>query len=186
MSRGITSALNTVFTSSTVRPFMAVDLAFSGGNVRVWTGLGSITFASTTFVGTGEVLGVSPVTENGAVQANGLVVSFNGLDSSMVSTALTENYQGRSAIVYIGALTDSYTVVADPYVFFKGRMDRMSVSDDGENAIIKVSCESRLIDLNRNRVRRFTNVDQQSEFAGDLGFAFVESLQEKSIDWGSS
>jgi len=186
MSRGITSALNTVFTSDTVRPFMAVNLAFSGGNVTVWTGLGNITFASTTFIGTGEILGVSPVTENGSVQANGLVVSFNGLDSSLVSTALTENYQGRSATIYIGSLTDSYTVVSDPYVFFKGRMDKMSVSDDGENAVIKVTCESRLIDLNRNRVRRFTQVDQQTEFAGDLGLNFVESLQEKSIDWGTS
>jgi hypothetical protein len=65
-------------------------------------------------------------------------------------------------------------------------MDKMSVSDDGENAVIKVTCESRLIDLNRNRVRRFTQVDQQTEFAGDLGLNFVESLQEKSIDWGTS
>tara|TARA_B100002019_G_scaffold243036_1_gene219558 strand:- start:293 stop:853 length:561 start_codon:yes stop_codon:yes gene_type:complete len=185
MSRGITSALNTVFTSQSIRPFVAVDLAFSGANVRVWTGLGNITFASTTFVGTGEVLGISPITENGTVQANGMVVSFNGLDSSLVSAALTENYQGRSAIIYLGALNADYTVVADPYVFFKGRMDKMSISDNGESAQIKVSLESRLIDLNRNRVRRFTDVDQQTEFAGDLGFKFVESLQEKSIDWGS-
>jgi hypothetical protein len=91
MSRGITSALNTVFTSDTVRPFMAVDLAFSGGNVTVWTGLGNITFASTTFIGTGEVLGVSPVTENGSVQANGLVVSFNGLDSQ-IATLLSQTH----------------------------------------------------------------------------------------------
>ena len=185
MSRGITSALNTVFTSQSIRPFVAVDLAFSGANVRVWTGLGNITFASTTFVGTGEVLGISPITENGTVQANGMVVSFNGLDLSLVSAALTENYQGRSAIIYLGALNADYTVVADPYVFFKGRMDKMSISDNGESAQIKVSLESRLIDLNRNRVRRFTDVDQQTEFAGDLGFKFVESLQEKSIDWGS-
>ena len=114
-----------------------------------------------------------------------MVVSFNGLDSSLVSAALTENYQGRSAIIYLGALNADYTVVSDPYVFFKGRMDKMSISDNGESAQIKVSLESRLIDLNRNRVRRFTDVDQQTEFAGDLGFKFVESLQEKSIDWGS-
>ena len=73
MSRGITSALNTKFSSSGFRPFCAVDLAFSGANVRVWTGLGNITFLSTTFVGTGEVLGISPVTENGAVQALSLI-----------------------------------------------------------------------------------------------------------------
>ena len=185
MSRGITSALNTKFTSSSFRPFVAVDLDFSGGNVTVWTGLGNITFASTTFVGTGEILGISPVTENGAVQANGMVVSFNGLDSSLVSTALTENYQGRSAIVYVGVIDDDYTVVADPYQLFKGRMDQMTISDDGESANIKVTCESRLIELNRPRVRRYTMVDQQSEFSGDKGLNFISSLQDKSIRWSA-
>jgi len=185
MSRGITSALNTVFTSSEVRPFVAVDLAFSGGNVTVWTGLGNITFASTTFVGTGEILGISAITESGAVQANGLNINFNGLDSTLVSTALTENYQGRSAIVYMGSLTSAYQVVADPYVLFKGRMDTMDIADDGQRADIQISCESRLIDLGRARVRRYTQVDQQTEFAGDKGLDFVSSLQEKSIRWSA-
>tara|TARA_B100000497_G_C7632202_1_gene379981 strand:- start:135 stop:695 length:561 start_codon:yes stop_codon:yes gene_type:complete len=185
MSRGITSALNTVFTSSHIRPFVAVDLAFSGANVRVWTGLGNITFASTTFVGTGEILGISPVTESGAVQANGLNVNFNGLDSALVATALTENYQGRSAKVYLGSITEAYAVVADPYLLFSGRMDTMNISDDGERANIQVSCESRLVDLNRPKVRRYTQVDQQTEFAGDKGLDFISSLQEKSIRWSA-
>jgi hypothetical protein len=179
MSRGITNALNTVFTSSHIRPFVAVDLAFSAANVTVWTGLGNITFASTTFVGTGEILGISPVTENGAVQANGLNISFNGLDSALVSTALTENYQGRSAKVYLGCITEAYAVVADPYLLFSGRMD------DGERANIQVSCESRLVDLNRAKVRRYTQVDQQTEFSGDKGLDFISSLQEKSIRWSA-
>ena len=185
MSRGITSALNTVFSSSTIRPFVAVDLDFSGGNVTVWTGLGNITFASTTFVGTGEILGISAVTENGSVQANGLTINFNGLDSALVSTALTENYQGRSAKVYIGTMTDAYVVVADPYLLFSGRMDTMNISDDGERANVSVSCESRLIDLNRAKVRRYTQADQLTEFAGDKGLDFISSLQEKSIKWSA-
>ena len=73
-----------------------------------------------------------------------MVVSFNGLDSSLVSAALTENYQGRSAGIYLGALNADYLVVADPYVFFK-RQDGQNVyiSDNGESAQIKVSLESR-------------------------------------------
>lgn len=185
MSRGITSALNTVFSSSHIRPFVAVDLDFSGGNVTVWSGLGNITFASTTFVGTGEILGISAITENGSVQANGLNINFNGLDSALVSTALTENYQGRSAKVYLGTITDAYAVVADPYLLFSGRMDTMNISDDGEKANISVSCESRLIDLNRPKVRRYTQADQKTEFPDDAGLDFISSLQEKSIKWSA-
>ncbi len=82
-------------------------------------------------------------------------------------------------------MTDAYAVVADPYLLFSGRMDTMNISDDGERANITVSCESRLIDLNRPKVRRYTQVDQQTEFSGDKGLDFISSLQEKSIRWSA-
>ena len=63
-------------------------------------------------------------------------------------------------------------------------MDLMTIADDGERANIGLTCENRLIDLNKPRIRRYTNSDQQSEFSGDTGFSFVESLQEKTIYWG--
>lgn len=184
MARGVTSALNTQLTSASLRPFFAVNLDFSGGAFVTWTGFGDITFDSTTFIGSGEVLNISGVSESGAVQANGVTVTLNGLDSSLVSAALQDDYQGRTATIYLGVLTDTGTVVADPYKVFVGRMDTMSIADDGERATINISCESRLIDLNRNKVRRFTSEDQKAEFSGDRGLEFVSSLQEKSIRWG--
>ena len=60
----------------------------------------------------------------------------------------------------------------------------MTISDDGERASIAVTCENRLIDLNKPRIRRYTDADQRSEFANDSGFSFIESLIEKTIYWG--
>ena len=184
MARGVTTALNTQLTSASLRPFFAVNLDFSGGAFVTWTGYGNITFDSTTFVGSGEVLNISEISESGAVQANGITVTLNGLDSSLISAALQDNYQGRAATVYLGTLTSAGAVVADPYKVFIGRMDTMSIADDGERATIVISCENRLISLNRNKVRRYTSEDQKSEFSGDKGLEFVSSLQEKSIRWG--
>ena len=184
MARGVTNALNTQLTSASLRPFFAVNLDFSGGAFKSWTGFGNITFDSTTFVGSGEVLNISNIAESSGVQANGIVIGLNGLDSTLVSASLQDNYQGRSATIYIGTLTEAGAVVADPYKVFVGRMDTMSIIDDGERANIAISCESRLIDLNRNRVRRYTNEDQKAEFSTDVGLEFVSSLQEKSIRWG--
>ena len=64
-------------------------------------------------------------------------------------------------------------------------MDVMTIEDAGDTANISLSAESRLIDLERARVRRYTNNDQQNQFAGDTSLRFVADLQDKEIAWGS-
>jgi len=67
---------------------------------------------------------------------------------------------------------------------FSGRMDVMSITEDGDSCTITMTAESRLIDLERPRLRRWTSEDQKGLDATDKGFEFVNSLQEASIKWG--
>ena len=75
--------------------------------------------------------------------------------------------------------------MADPYAIFQGQMDLMTISDGGDTATIKLTAESRLIDLDRSRERRFTSEDQKIEFPDDKGLEYVDDLQDKEIVWGS-
>ena len=184
MSRSVTSAVNTIFESNSVSPFMAIDLAFDGGNFTAWTGYGNITFDSTTYVGAGDFLSVSPVKENAEVQANGIDITLSGIPSALISSALNETYQGRSCKLFLGALDSSNAVVSDPYLLFSGRMDLMSIDDSGDTANINVTAESRLIDLDRTRERRYTHQDQKIDFPNDKGLQFIADLQDKEIVWG--
>lgn len=184
MSRGITSALNTQFTSDALEPFFAVELAFDSGDFLVWTGYGNITIDSKTFVGSGDVLNVSGLTESADVQANGITIMLNGLNASLVASALTETYQGRACKVYIGAIS-SGAVVADPYLAFSGLMDVMTVDDNGETSDIIITAESRLISLERARDRRYTTEDQKIDYPDDKGLEFIADLQDKQIIWGA-
>jgi len=59
----------------------------------------------------------------------------------------------------------------------------MSIVENGETAEVSLTGESRLIDLERPRVRRWTSEDQKSLYSGDLGFDFLNSIQEKEIVW---
>ena len=61
----------------------------------------------------------------------------------------------------------------------------MTISDGGDTATIKLTAESRLIDLDRSRERRFTSEDQKIEFPDDKGLEYVDDLQDKEIVWGS-
>tara|TARA_R100000315_G_C5229780_1_gene140735 strand:+ start:1280 stop:1891 length:612 start_codon:yes stop_codon:yes gene_type:complete len=184
MSRNLTTAVQNQLAASELEPFFAIKLAFDSGDVRIWTGYTDITVASETYIGGGQLLSISPIEETVEVAARGVNLALNGIDSSLVSVALTESYQGRAAKVYLGVIS-SGAVVADPYLVFDGRMDVMTIEDAGETASISLSAESRLIDLERARVRRFTDNDQQNQFPGDTSLRFVADLQDKEIAWGS-
>jgi hypothetical protein len=50
----------------------------------------------------------------------------------------------------------------------------------GGNSAVAIR-ESRLVDLERAEVRRYTDADQQAEYQGDRFFEYVPALQEAEI-----
>ena len=184
MSRDITTAFNDILVSDNLSPFLAVDLSFDGGNFVTWTGYGNITFGGTTFIGGGDFLNVSQISETADIQANGINITLSGIPSDLISSALNETYQGRSAKLYLGLLDANGAVVADPYLVFSGRMDTMNIKDSGDTADIGLTAESRLIDLERSRERRYTSEDQKIDYPNDKGLEFIADLQDKEIVWG--
>lgn len=74
-------------------------------------------------------------------------------------------------------------VIADPYLAFDGRLDVPVIDDAGDTCTIAISYESRLIDLEKARERRWTHDDQQIDFAGDLGFEYVPGLPDQVLTW---
>jgi hypothetical protein len=79
----------------------------------------------------------------------------------------------------------STRVIADPFLAFSGRFDVPDIIDEGQIATIVAKYESRLVDLDRSRERRYTHEDQQLRLAGDDGFKFVTDLQNMTITWGT-
>lgn len=184
MSRDLTTAVQNQLSADELQPFFAVKLNFDSGDLRLWTGYGDITVDSETYTGGGQVLNISQIEETVEVAARGISMSLNGVDSSLISLALSENYQTRSAKVYLGVLS-SGAVLASPYQLFDGRMDVLTIDDTGETATITMTAESRLIDLERPRLRRYTSEDQKLRHPNDTGLDFVAALQEKEIAWGT-
>jgi len=65
-------------------------------------------------------------------------------------------------------------------------MDTCEIAEGGDTAVIALTAESRLLDLNRSRERRYQKQDQAIDFPGDLGFDYVPSLQQLSVVWGKA
>lgn len=168
------------FSDDSLNAFIAVELAFDSGTTRLWNGYGDLTVAGETHTGTGNLMSISAIEESGEISAKGLNVVLSGVPSSLLSLALTENYQNRGFKVYVGTIS-SGTVAS--YEAFSGRMDVMTLQESGDTCTISLTAESRLIDLERPRVRRYTPEDQKLIDADDTGLDFINSLQEATFEW---
>ena len=184
MSRTLPSALATEFAADELKPFYAVELLFDSGELRFWTGYDEIEANGEIWTGSGMVMNVSGTSEPSDMSANGMTITFSGLDASIISVMLGENYRGRSAKVYLCALDATNQPVSDMYQVFAGRMDIMTLQENGSVSTISINVENVLIDLERARPIRLTNEDQLDRYSGDNSLSGVAQLQDRQISWG--
>lgn len=183
MARSFSGNFAAILDDPVMSPFLAVELLFDTGEVRLWSGLTPLVVDGVTYTGAGALLGVSAVEETSEVAARGANMTLSGIPSEIISLALNEDYQGRVAKVYFGLL--NVTSGAPEMVeIFSGLMDQMNIEDTGVTLTVELTVENRLIDLERARIRRYTSEDQKRFYPNDLGFDFVNDLQDKEIVWG--
>ena len=186
MSRGLTVDVANEVKADQLFPALLVKAEFDSGDVRLWSGVGQITYNSEVYTGAGALLGISEMTEVTTVEAQGATFQLTGIDNSLISLALSEPYQGRPITCFFATLSTAGTVIADPIVLFKGRMDVLQIDESGESSTLAMQAENKLIDLKRTKVRRYTPEDQKQEYPADRGLEFVASLQEKELTWGTT
>lgn len=179
MSRGIPSAIATALAQETVSPFYAVEMNFDSGAVRLWTGYGDRTIDGETYAGAAALLNISGVEEVSDLSAKGITVTLSGIASSVISLALQESYQGRTARVLFGvADVDDFVEV------FSGLMDVMTIQDSGESVTVQLTIESKLVTLQRPNIRRYTSANHKLRHPNDTFFDFVTDIADKELIWG--
>ena len=181
--------------------------AIEAGPLYFWTGLGDLTIGDITYTGTGSMLQISEVKETADIAAAGATLTLSGIPTEILALALQEPYQGRLCYIKFGMigankdfllkqdgsfilLEDSSAIdisTGDPNVLttlFTGYMDQMAIEEGPDTSIISLAVESKLIDLDRPRVQRYTSASQKARYAGDLAFDFIPDLQDKPLSWG--
>lgn len=183
MTRTVTAAVVTEVQKAKTRPILFVELDFTSGFTRMWTGIGDFTWDGKTWNGVGDLLGISPVEETDELRSAGLTVQLSGIPSALLATALGEDYQGRSAKVWLGFLDAAYVLIVDPVLLWAGRMDIMEIDEGAETSVISMRMESNFSALKRPKLRRLTREDLQIDFPGDKGLDFIAGLQDKQVIW---
>lgn len=183
--RSLTTAAKDAFRQLNFPSLVLVELDFSDGVVRLCNAGYTFSWNGHDWLGIGNLGSIEAISEGIALQMYGCKLTLSGIPSEMISEAFTSNYQGRNAIIYLAPLTADYAFIADPVVVFKGRMDTMDI-EIGATATISLAVESRLVDWDRPRIRRFNDEDQRSEYPDDRGFRYVDQMVQKDLKWGRS
>ena len=140
------------------------DLDYADTPTRAWTGLGNITWDGKTFVGVGNMAGMSEASERVRPQAGELQLTLNGVPlEQRLLAAAPQLYRGRRGTIYMALMTldNPSTFIGEPFPWYAGLMDVMVTRETADTATIAVTIVDDLIDLKRPRVLYFTSEDQK-------------------------
>lgn len=183
---GIDTAITSRLTNDHQIMGVAVKAEFDTADIRVWSGLGDATISSETYTGAGTLLGISGNEDTAELSSTGSIVTLSGMDSTVLSYALSENYQNRPITIFLVFLMGGSNEVAGTMTMFKGRMTALSINDDPNGATVTINAENRLIDLNRPSHLRYTVESQKYILSSDTSFKYVQQLQDMDIVWGKA
>lgn len=186
MSRSLDSSTATALAGSTVYALNLVTMDFPDGDLNLHTGYGEITVNSVTYTGAGNLGQVSEIEETTDLRATGITLSLSGVPSELLSKVLSENIRNRAIRVYFCTCDENHTIIGSPILIFDGKMDTMSIDDQGTTSVIQVTAESRLIDLGRPRTQVYTDEFQRTIDSDDNSLEYLADLANKSnsFNWG--
>jgi hypothetical protein len=183
MPRPLTPGQLTAITSPILQPALFVQVEFTSGPVYIWSGLGSFVWNDITWKGLGTLGSIATIEEGTTIEAKGVTLTLSGLDPTQLVGITNEFQVGLPALVYLGFFNNGL-LIDTPIIAWAGRMDQPTLDVDGQTASIAIACENRLVEMNVAVNRRYTNEDQQLDYPGDTGMAFVNSIQDVTIFWG--
>jgi len=197
MPRSVSPTALALLSSAQVRPALFLEIEFENETIYVWNGIGAVsapgpaydpsaTFPyGTTFTGIGWFGQIKAIPQVTDVVAQNIILQLSGIPVELVSDAINAVRQSSQATVWIGVLDALGNIIQDPVQVFLGHLDVPSISEGATTCTISITAENPLIDLNRAPNRRYTDIDQQTDYPGDTGFFQVQLLQDYLITWPS-
>lgn len=195
MPRNFSPAMVAALSQKVVPLALFCSIAFANEIVYVFSGVGQLTPAGPaadplstfpygqTFVGAGEFGRISTIPQSKQVIAQNITIGLSGIPSQLLLDSIGQVRLSGTATVWLGFFDSNGALIADPIQLFLGSLDVPTVTDDSNTCDIAITCENPLIGLNLAPNHQFDDADQQIRHPGDLGFSFVDNLQNLQLFW---
>lgn len=177
--------LSAQFKSDIQQPIVNLGLfaefEFDSGTERFWTGEGPISWNGPTWQGSGLIGSVDIDGEADNLAARRTVYTLNNVDRAYYAIAVNTPYRNRPARLWINTLNSLGTSVSGSHLVEEGRMDTMEIGKDGT---LRLTVESRLLDLFKPNRYRMTNADHQRLYPTDEFYEYVPFMPTAELPWG--
>lgn len=181
------------------RPVWFVEAEFRTVTLRMWSGMGTITWNGQTWYGPGTapvlppggitssaLLEFEPVVETMQVEATAEKIHVSGFPTALLRYCMDEIRIGKTYRRWLGFMNVAGTaLVDDPVEIFGGWMDAADVEQGSETSRITLMAESDLRRLQIPVRRLVTLEDQHIEFPTDDLFKYITGLKNWKGTWGS-
>ena len=186
MTRSLTSAVKTELATNDIRPVHLITIGFAT-HVNLtdcsFSLTSSVSGSSVTYSASDFVLGISNHTEETDITKSSVSISLSGADQTFISTVLNENVVNDSVDIFRGFLDDSNSLIADPFLLYRGKIDSFDISETDKESIVGLQIVSNWADFEKRNGRKTNNTSQQRFFSGDVGMDFA-SQTVQDIKWG--
>lgn len=169
--------------SGSVAIVQLILMEFSSGQVALNMSTWDLVVNGITYKGAYGLGTISPIIDKpGEVQ--GMTLELFG-EAAMIVLALDDAdiVQGTDLIISTALIeTENYQVI-ESQVEWVGTLDTMSIGEDGTQASIRVSAESKAVDLMRGTPQFYSESDQTAIHPADHSFKYVTDQIDKPVIW---
>jgi hypothetical protein len=162
-----------------------VELQFLSQTVYICSANITVTWGGHDWIGLGSIGAISPIEESEGVESKSLTFTLNIAQTSILALAIgnVEEYRGRNARLYFCPLNESFQLIGTPVLCWRGIMDTMAVSVDGEEGGIVLKCETSSYGLKRQPGLRLNAAQQKSKYPTDTGLDYLTDLIANPQIW---
>ena len=186
MSRSLTTAIKNELATNDIRPVHLITIGF-GTPVNItdcsFDLTSSVSGSSVTYSASDFIMGVSNHTEETDITKSSVSISLSGADQTFISVVLNENVINDSVSIFRGLLADDNTLIADPFLLYKGNIESFEIQEGEKDSTVGLSIVSHWADFEKKNGRKTNNTSQQRFFSTDVGMDF-SSQTVQDIKWG--
>lgn len=186
MTRSLTTAIKNELATNDIRPVHLITIGF-GTPVNLtdcsFNLTSSVSGSSVTYSASDFIMGVSNHTEETDITKSSVSISLSGADQTFISVVLNENVINDSVTIFRGLLADDNTLIADPFLLYKGNIESFEIQEGEKDSTVALSIVSHWADFEKKNGRKTNNTSQQRFFNTDVGMDF-SSQTVQDIKWG--
>ena len=155
MTRSLTTAIKNELATNDISPVHLITIGF-GTPVNItdcsFDLTSSVSGSSVTYSASDFIMGISNHTEETDITKSSVSISLSGADQTFISVVLNENVINDSVTIFRGLLADDNTLIADPFLLYKGNIESFDIEENDKNSTVGLSIVSHWADFEKKMV----------------------------------